>query len=250
MRVLLEIVHNSMHGFVRMGGQHISFRDPFVYLLHSNVDRLFARWQTDPAHPDRLDANFVYGANDASLSVNIEPWSTGIGIRPWAVSTDGEPGVPKTYKHPSVVAPPLYDTSNLKLDVLVHLQGIGDRLGQDDQFVGTRGESRRLEGFQLQLNPLIPGLGLRYMAHLQGSGDVPFVNAGQFVGTRGQSRRLEGFAIQLTGPVAANFNVRYMAHLQGSGDTTFFQNGQFCGTRGQSRRVEGIVVRISPKSYQ
>src|SRR5947199_6817095 len=34
----LEDVHNAMHGFVRMGGAHISFRDPFVYLLHSNVD--------------------------------------------------------------------------------------------------------------------------------------------------------------------------------------------------------------------
>ena len=45
MRGLLEGVHNAMHGFVNMGGQHTSFRDPFVFLLHSNVDRLFARWQ-------------------------------------------------------------------------------------------------------------------------------------------------------------------------------------------------------------
>src|SRR5216684_7247553 len=46
MRGLLETVHNAMHGFVNMGSQHISFRDPFVFLLHSDVDRLFARWQT------------------------------------------------------------------------------------------------------------------------------------------------------------------------------------------------------------
>ncbi len=259
MRGLLEGVHNSMHGFVNMGSQHTSFRDPFVFLLHSNVDRLYARWQTDPAHPQRLDANFVYGPEGVSLNGNIEPWSTGHSVdqfgvfhdtRPWFTPADGEPGLPKTYKHPSQVAPPLYDTSNLKLDVLVHLQGIGDVASRDDQFAGTRGQSRRLEGFQLQFNPLIPGLGMRYMAHLQGIADVPFVNAGQFIGTRGQSRRLEGFAIQLTGPVAANFNVVYMAHLQGTGDTSFFQNGQFCGTRGMSRRVEGILVRVSPKTYQ
>jgi hypothetical protein len=35
MRGLLESVHNAMHGFVNMGSQHTSFRDPFVYLLHS-----------------------------------------------------------------------------------------------------------------------------------------------------------------------------------------------------------------------
>jgi hypothetical protein len=34
---------------------HDAFRDPFVFLLHSNVDRIYAMWQCDPAHPERLD---------------------------------------------------------------------------------------------------------------------------------------------------------------------------------------------------
>jgi hypothetical protein len=138
---------------------------------------------------------------------------------------------------------------------LVHLQDIGDITFRDNDFAGTIGQARRLEGFQLDFNPPRPDLGLRYMAHLQDIGDTPWVNGGQFVGTRGQSRRLEGFAIELTGPAAVNFNVRYMAHLEGVGDTPlgtsarpYFQNGEFCGTRGQSRRVEGIMVRVDPKS--
>lgn len=141
----------------------------------------------------------------------------------------------------------LYGRRGPGLDVLVHLQGIGDSAARDNEFAGTRGQSRRLEGFQLQISPPVPGLSMRYMAHLQGIGDVPFVNEGQFVGTRGQSRRLEGLAVDLTGPSAQNFNVAYMAHLQGIGDTAVFQNGQFCGTRGQSRRVEGILVRVEPR---
>src|SRR5207253_5463136 len=94
MRNLLEGVHDAMHGFVAMGGQHISFRDPFVFLLHSNVDRLFALWQTQPSAPQRFDPNLIYGAesSDPDLNSNIEPWSTGhsfdqFGIehfsRPW-----------------------------------------------------------------------------------------------------------------------------------------------------------------------
>ena len=138
----------------------------------------------------------------------------------------------------------LYGRREVGLRGLVHLQNIGDRGFRENEFAGTRGQSRRLEGFQVQIVPGIPNLSMRYMAHLQNIGDVPFVNEGQFVGTRGQSRRLEGFAIELTGSQAATFNVVYMAHLQGTGDTPFFQNGQFCGTRGQSRRVEGILVRI------
>jgi hypothetical protein len=141
----------------------------------------------------------------------------------------------------------LYGRRGPALDVLVHLQGIGDLSFRENEFAGTRGQSRRLEGFQLQLSPPVSGLSMRYMAHLQGIGDVPFVNEGQFVGTRGQSRRLEGFAIELTGSAAANFNVFYMAHLEGIGDTSVFRNGQFCGTRGQSRRVEGILVRVEPR---
>lgn len=141
----------------------------------------------------------------------------------------------------------LYGRRGPTLDVLVHLQSFGDRTYRENEFAGTRGESRRLEGFQLEFSPQVPNLSMRYMAHLQGIGDVPFVNEGQFVGTRGESRRLEGFAIELTGSESTNFNLFYMAHLQGIGDTGFYHNGQFCGTRGQSRRVEGILVRVEPK---
>ncbi len=110
MRGLLENVHNVMHGFVDMGSTHTSFRDPFVFLLHSNVDRLFARWQT--ASPERLVPSTVYGTESGNLGLNsnISPWS---GVppttRPWALPENQQ--VAKNYKHPSVVAPPCYDTN-------------------------------------------------------------------------------------------------------------------------------------------
>jgi Common central domain of tyrosinase len=121
MTALLEESHDKMHGFVNMGNRHISFRDPFVFLLHSNVDRLFALWQTQPSHPGRLLPDHVYGtaAGDPELNGNIEPWSSGHTvnevtgqehfIRPWC-----EPerlGIPKTYKDLSIVTPRRYDTS-------------------------------------------------------------------------------------------------------------------------------------------
>ncbi|HEV2779068.1 MAG TPA: FG-GAP-like repeat-containing protein [Actinophytocola sp.] len=118
MRTRLEMVHNAMHGFVNMGSQHTSFRDPFVFLLHSNVDRLFALWQLDPAHPERLDPATVYGSEsgDPGLSGAIPPWS-GVPptVRPWA-PPEGQQD-PKTYKHPSVVIPRPYDTSGPRLVV-------------------------------------------------------------------------------------------------------------------------------------
>ncbi|MDZ4286788.1 MAG: tyrosinase family protein [Prosthecobacter sp.] len=255
MRGLLESVHNAMHGFVNMGSQHTAFRDPFVFLLHSNVDRLYARWQTDPAHQERLNPTTVYGAEstDPELNGPIPPWSgTPPTVRPFAPPENQQSA--KTYKDPLIVNPPYYDTnqtpgpapSGIPFKLLVHLQDIGDVVVNNDEFGGTRGESRRLEGFQINILPAVPGLSCSYMAHLQDIGDVPAVNEGQFIGTRGESRRLEGFAITLTGPAAASYNVSYMAHLQDIGDTAFYSNGQFCGTRGESRRVEGMLVRIQP----
>ncbi|MBT2454518.1 tyrosinase family protein [Streptomyces sp. ISL-86] len=113
MRETLEASHNEMHGFVFMGNSHISFRDPFVFLLHSNVDRLFALWQHQPGQPQRLDPEHVYGTmtGDPELNGNIEPWSTGQvnKVRPWGGPE--QVGIPKTYKDLSVVIPRRYDTN-------------------------------------------------------------------------------------------------------------------------------------------
>jgi hypothetical protein len=133
MRVLMESAHNDMHGFVRMGGVHISFRDPFVFLLHSGQDRIYSRWQTDPAHPERLSGDTVYGtlSGDAGLNGNVEPWSTGHSVafgadhytRPWYPPENQ--GVAHTYKHPTIVFPPCYDT-NLSGIPLVQVQNPGN----------------------------------------------------------------------------------------------------------------------------
>jgi hypothetical protein len=108
----MKVVHDAMHGFVAMGSAHFSFRDPFVFLLHSNVDRLFAMWQTASGHPERLDPATVYGTDGISPSTldnPIAPWAgSPPTTRPWAPPENEQ--VVKTYKHPSVVRPPCYDT--------------------------------------------------------------------------------------------------------------------------------------------
>jgi tyrosinase-like protein len=134
-RTRLEQVHNLAHVYFGNVSPHIAFRDPWVFLLHSNIDRLYAKWQTDPNHPERLEPATVYGS-ESNLDVNVnavgitstqnlthlvEPWSTGHGefsvIRPWE-STHENQGFPHDYHHISVVAPPCYDTnqSSFRID--------------------------------------------------------------------------------------------------------------------------------------
>jgi len=130
---------------------------------------------------------------------------------------------------------------------LVHIQDIGDRIFPEGAVAGTTGQSRRLEGFQINLDSPIPGLSMEYMAHVQDIGDTSWVREGQYVGTKGQSKRIEGFAIRLTGSQASKYDVFYQAHVEGIGNTPRVGNGQFSGTRGQSKRVEAISVWVQPK---
>ncbi|WP_396020772.1 tyrosinase family protein [Arthrobacter sp. ISL-28] len=95
------------------GGEHVhlSFRDPFAFLLHSNVDRLFARWQTEPGKGWRLDPAQVYGSetNSTAINANLQPWAgTPPPItRPWAHPENEQRA--KNSRDATVVTPHLYE---------------------------------------------------------------------------------------------------------------------------------------------
>ncbi len=114
--------HNSAHGYIGGGGD-MSFpssatRDPFFFLLHTNVDRLWAQWQRNPANLSRIDPATAYDGNssNANITINMGPWDGTGGLRPWTVG-DGYI-VSKTSKHPTVVSPPIYDTAPLVVPAL------------------------------------------------------------------------------------------------------------------------------------
>jgi hypothetical protein len=119
-RQAVESSHDNAHGFFGSGtifNPHTAFEDPFVFLLHSNVDRLFAMWQTRPGEEWRLDPDQVYGdqkdTNDSSgILHNLQPWDGtvefGAPIPPWTGGSSDI--VVKNCRHPSVVRPPCYDT--------------------------------------------------------------------------------------------------------------------------------------------
>jgi hypothetical protein len=111
----LEKAHNAIHNYIGGGIEdpHYSFTDPFVIILHSNVDRLWAKWQTDPDKKCRLDPDSIYGEDSDSpaLKGNIQPWGGNydpidLRLRPWVPPDNWKEQ--KTYKDESIVKnPPL-----------------------------------------------------------------------------------------------------------------------------------------------
>jgi tyrosinase-like protein len=137
--------HGLAHSYIggNLADAHISFRDPFVFLLHSNIDRIWAMWQKknptvrlDPAQVygtqgnskgkgDVEDESETNGANWGILSP-LEPWAgfeaqtntTGRVAHIWPMRTwfapeneQNQPGNNKNSKDASVVTPPRYDTA-------------------------------------------------------------------------------------------------------------------------------------------
>jgi Clostridial hydrophobic W len=129
-----------------------------------------------------------------------------------------------------------------EFELLVHMQGTGDRTFRHMEFAGTRAQSRRIEGFQIRIEPPAPCLSLQYMAHVEGVGDTSWIEEGEFAASRGESKRIEGCAFRLTGWQADCYDVFYTAHIQKVGDTNVSSNGEYCGTRGKGMRVEGMTV--------
>lgn len=114
----------NVHGYIggTIGNPHSAFEDPFVFLLHSNVDRIFAMWQAQPGSSWRLDPNQVYGlegttTGETGITTAMEPWA-GIdtALRPWAPPENQQ--YVKTSKHPTIVKPPCYDTLPINVSLV------------------------------------------------------------------------------------------------------------------------------------
>ncbi|WP_186893220.1 YDG domain-containing protein [Acetobacterium malicum] len=164
----------------------------------------------------------------------------------------------------SVVAAPVGD------DILTvlsrgHVQDLGD-FPQDGSwvkspdYVGTVGQSKRIEGFELK-----PGIGLPsdiqlcYNVHVQNKGwlyeeadPTTWAKNGDYAGTRGESLRIEAIKIVLldaSGNKASGYHIRYQGHIQNIGDlpvdaSLWFYDGEQLGTVGSSLRLEALKLEI------
>jgi hypothetical protein len=86
-----------------------------------------------------------------------------------------------------------------EIEYMAHVQGIGDTPWLPcGEFVGTRGQSLRLEGFAIRLKgTLAAGCDVHYSALMDGIGWSPEIKNGEFCGTRSQSRRVQGIIVSL-----------------------------------------------------
>ena len=115
---------------------------------------------------------------------------------------------------------------------VAHIQNLGWGDPNPD-FVGTTGQSLRLEALQL-VDPVADIQG-----HVQNLGWGGWTQVG-VVGTTGQSLRLE--AIRIQGRFGNH--ITCSAHVENLGWLPPVGDGEVCGTTGQSLRLEAVMLTI------
>lgn len=129
-----------------------------------------------------------------------------------------------------------------------YVQGKGAVKATGGAYVGTVGQSLRLEALSIKLPDTgVPG-GIEYRSHLQGKGwESSWSRDGQVSGAKGEGLRLEAIQVRLYGQMAKVYDVYYRVHVQGFGWMAWAKNGQKAGTEGMSRRGEAVQVVLVRK---
>jgi len=184
----------------------------------------------------------VFAANDATTKASA--WDSFVGLFTKATAT----------------------TETANVQYRGHVQDYGDvptngTWVQEDNQLGTTGESKRIEGFKIELtdgNTLPAGTQIRYNVHVENEGWLhdknDIVNTGSwekdgaFAGSVAKSQRVEAIEIVLTdanGVKLDGYSVQYMVHGEDYGwSQGWVADGAIAGTEGQSKRLEAIRIKI------
>lgn len=120
-----------------------------------------------------------------------------------------------------------------KLDVLVHMRGIGDKLFEnvdENTVIGTVGEGRRIEALKL-----ICASKLAYRVHQKSYGWSKWGFSGDLVGVPGEYKQIE--AIEIKKP-----KLVVRGHVQNVGWQDWVPDGCVVGTTGKSYRMEALQI--------
>lgn len=138
----------------------------------------------------------------------------------------------------------------VSINYRTHVQSYGwQDWVSDGEMSGTEGQSKRLEGINIELdNTDNLDIGVEYMTHVQSYGwESDWRPEGSLSGTVGKGKRLEAIKIRLVGSDSDLYDVYYRVHVQSYGWLGWAKNGDNAGTAGFAKRLEGIEIVVLPK---
>jgi hypothetical protein len=136
----------------------------------------------------------------------------------------------------------------IKVEVLLHMEGIGDRRMSANGWVGNCGKKLRIEAFGIHPLERVAPTDIEYRAFGPNGRETPWIGGGKLCGTRGRSLPLTGFAIRLAASVRERFEIEYSGAFFESGLSGPFRDGEPCIARIDDDPLEAIDLHLFERS--
>jgi hypothetical protein len=139
---------------------------------------------------------------------------------------------------------PRVQARDIKIEVVLHIERMGDRRFAGGEWIGSRGEKRRIEAFSVRpLEELAP-TEVEYKAYGPNGRQTPWVTGAKLCGTRGRRIPLTGFAIRLAASLRERFDIVYQGAYFDSGLTDARRNGEPCIPSRVDDSLEAVNIRL------
>jgi hypothetical protein len=142
------------------------------------------------------------------------------------------------------------EPDEISSEVVLHVEGLGDRRYPGEGWVGNRGRRLRVEAFSIRPAEPLAANDIEFKALGPDGRETPWVSDGKLCGTRGKGLPLTGFAIRPVPDVGTRFDVVYYGAFFESGVTGPCRNGELCLPRIADDPLEAISVKLIRRSSE
>jgi hypothetical protein len=140
------------------------------------------------------------------------------------------------------------EPEELRSEIVLHMERLGDRRFPGEGWVGNRGKRLRIEAFSIRPVDTLLARDIEFKALGPMGRQTPWVTDAKLCGTRGQGLPLTGFAIRLAPHAAERFDVVYQGAFFESGVAGPNRNGELCMPSVGDDPLEAINVRLIRRS--
>jgi hypothetical protein len=202
-----------------------------------------------PSHGGRvLVTTFLPpGAGELPLAIEIERLDRHVepapaadpgpipGSRPMAVQTPALRPVP---------SPAQSSAGDIAAEIMVHVEGVGDRRFAGGGWIGEPGARRRIEAFSIRPVERIAAGDVEFKAFGPSGRETAWVTEGKLCGTRGRGLPLTGFAVRPAPALSGRFDVVYQGSFFAAGASQTCRNGEPCLSPVADDPLEAMNIRL------
>jgi hypothetical protein len=138
----------------------------------------------------------------------------------------------------------------IRTEITLHVERLGDRRFPGQGWVGNRGHKLRIEAFSVQPLETLAAGDLEYKAFAPNGRETPWVSDGKLCGTRGRGLPLTGLAMRLAPHLRERFDLVYRGAFFAGGATGPARDGEPCISPVPDDPLEAINVRLVERVFE